>query len=193
MNRAGLSPVSLALLHAGHIPDQDILELEGMLRREEVERNTMLLQFGQVALRMYFIEKGLARAYYLHEGKDVSDYFAMDMQFIGAVPSLFTGQPTHKAIEVLEDSIVWSMGKEDWERLCEKSHPMERIYRKQMAMGMLIEQQRIESIRFHTAAERYAELERSHPGISLRCPLKHIASFLGITQVSLSRIRAGVQ
>jgi len=58
---------------------------------------------------------------------------------------------------------------------------------------MLEGQRRIESIRFLSAKERYEELERLYPGITNRAPLKYIASYLGTTQVSVSRIRAGKQ
>ncbi len=59
--------------------------------------------------------------------------------------------------------------------------------------GMMEEQKRIESIRFFSARERYEELERLYPGITNRAPLKYIASYLGFTQVSIIRIRAGKQ
>lgn len=193
MDRQSLSPVTQILLQASRLPDEAIRELEACIRFEQLPRNTLLLGFGQIASRLYYLEKGLARAFYLHQGRDVSDYFALEGHFIGAVPSLFTGQPSHKAMELLEDASVWSISSEDWENLCQKYHAIEHAGRKMLAMGLLEEQQRIESIRFLSAAERYAELEKSHPGISLRCPLKHIASYLGISQVSLSRIRAGVQ
>jgi hypothetical protein len=70
---------------------------------------------------------------------------------------------------------------------------LERAARKMSVFGMMEGQKRIESIRFYSARERYEELERLYPGITNRAPLKYIASYLGVTQVSISRIRAGKQ
>jgi len=77
--------------------------------------------------------------------------------------------------------------------LCLSYPDLERLFRKIAVFAFLECQQRVESIRFMTASERYAELEKKYPGISNRIPLKHIASYLGTTPVSLSRIRSGNQ
>lgn len=188
-----LSPLSSAVMQICPLGKTALNALESQIEAEFAPRNTELLTLGQVAHTIYFVEKGLARAYYLRDGRDITDYFAMDNQFIGAVPSLFTQLPSHKAIQILEDAQLWRIGLTQWEKLCADHHEIERLGRKLAIFGMLTEQNRIESIRFLSAAERYAELEATHPGISNRCPLKHIATYLGISQVSLSRIRAGIQ
>lgn len=152
-----------------------------------------LLNLWQVDRYFHFISKGSGRVYYLKDGMDITDYFAMDMQFIGGVESLFTKQPSHKAIELTEDSEVYSFLFDDFEKLCAKHHDIERLGRKMATFAFLEIQKRIEGIRFLSAAERYQELEKKYPGISNRIALKHIASYLGTTQVSLSRIRSGIQ
>jgi CRP-like cAMP-binding protein len=141
---------------------------------------------------MFFIEKGIARAYYLYDGNDVTDYFATEYQFIGAVESLFTGLPSAKGIQVLEDCMLNVLPYAEFERLCTIHHDIERAGRKVAIYGMLDEQRRIESVRFHDAKKRYTDLNAKYPGLTNRCPLKHIASYLGISQVSLSRLRAEV-
>ncbi|OIN56242.1 Crp/Fnr family transcriptional regulator [Arsenicibacter rosenii] len=167
--------------------------LTDVLRTNTYRKHTELLTMGQVAHSMYFIRKGLARVYYYYKEMDVTDYFAIDGQFVGAVPSAFTRQPTRKAIQLIENSEVDSFSLADVEACCAAHHDLERAVRKMAFFALIQEQERIESLRFHSAAERYAELEKQYPGISNRCPLKYIASYLGTTQVSLSRIRAGVQ
>ena len=149
-----------------------------------------LLRIGQIDRHFHYIEKGAGRVYYLRDGLDVSDYFALDDQFLGGLESLFTQQPSHKAMELLEDSVVHSFKVEDFENLCRQQHEIERLGRMMATFGFLNGQRRVESIRFLSVAERYEELENQYPGISNRVPLKHIASYLGTTQVSLSRIRS---
>lgn len=159
---------------------------------QSLPASTHLLEIGSVSTRMYFIHKGLARVYYHLNDLDVTDYFAIDSQFIGGVESLFTGQPSQKAIQLLEDSEVFSIRATDLEELCAAHHEIERASHKMAVFAFLEGQRRIESIRFHGAKERYNELGRKYPGLLNRCPLKHIASYLGITQVSLSRLRAEI-
>lgn len=164
-----------------------------LLKAKQVNKGELLVRVGQVPQHFYFVVKGLARVYYNRKGKDITDYFAIDNQFIGALPALFTQQPSHKAIEVLEDSDLLFFSYEAFENLCARHHDLERAARKLSIIGMLEGQQRIESIRFLSAKERYEELERVYPGITNRAQLRHIASYLGTTQVSISRIRAGKQ
>ncbi len=179
---------SVSLLAPGTIAD-----LQNILQFATLKSNTELLKFGQMARAIYFINKGLARVYYQHKDLDVTDYFAIDGQFIGAVPSVFTLQPSRKAIQIIEDSEVSYFWVKDFEKCCARHHDLERAARKLAYFALVEEQDRIEKLRFYSAAERYLELEKKYPGISNRCPLKYIASYLGISQVSLSRIRAGVQ
>lgn len=174
--------------------DQESLEaLESIVRISAVARGKHLLYFGEVDRKMHFVAQGSGRVYYERDGRDITDYLALDGHFLGAVESLFTQKPSNKAIEILEDSIVESIDFMAFENLCVDYHLIERLGRKLAIFGFLEVQQRMESIRFKSAAERYAELEELYPGISNRVPLKHLASFLGTSQVSLSRIRAGVQ
>jgi signal-transduction protein with cAMP-binding, CBS, and nucleotidyltransferase domain len=165
--------------------------LESIIELKTYKRNAHLLKIGSVSHYMYFLKKGVARVHYEKNGMDVTDYFAIDGQFIGGVESLFTKQPSKKGIQVLEDAEVWRMHYNGFEKLCTQYHDIERAGRKIAIFAFMEGQQRIESIRFHEAKERYQELNNKYPGLINRCPLKYIASYLGITQVSLSRIRAG--
>jgi CRP-like cAMP-binding protein len=157
-----------------------------------VPRYTQLLEVGEVSRQLYFLESGLARVFYYHKGLDVTDYFAIQGQFIGGVESLFTGQPSQKAVQVLENSNVYTITMEALERMSSLHHDVERAGRKMMIFAFLEGQRRIESIRFHEAKERYRELDNKYPGLLNRAPLKFVASYLGITPVSLSRLRASL-
>lgn len=186
-------PVIAAFQRVQPLPDEAIADLEKIISEEHLRKGTELLRIGQVARNMFFIRKGLARVYYHRQDKEVTDYFAIDGQFIGAVPSLITQQPSHKAIHLVEDSDVLIFPVKALDELCARHHDLERASRRMALFGMLQGQERIESLRFHSAAERYALLERTYPGITNRCPLHYIASYLNTTPVSISRIRAGVQ
>lgn len=158
-----------------------------------LSKKTFLLEAGKVASTLFFIEKGLARAYYNQDGSEITSYFAIDNQFIGVVPSLFNGKPSECAIQLIEDSEVYSFNYHEFEKCCAHHHDLETAGRKLATMVILQEQERIESLRLYSAHERYLIAEKLHPGISHRCPLKHLASYIAVTPVSLSRIRAGHQ
>jgi CRP-like cAMP-binding protein len=170
-----------------------VQRFESIINYARMPKNAVLLEIGKKAKSMYFIKKGLARAYYYHDGKDVTDYFAIDGQFIGAVPSLFNKQPSQKGIHLVEESEVYYFLSEDFEMLCSQSHDFEHVARMMLAYALLEEQERIESLRFYSMRERYQLMEKKYPGIMNRCPLHYVASYLGTTQVSISRIRAGIQ
>lgn len=167
--------------------------LEAIVTQNEYPKGHHLLNLWQIDRHFHFIVKGSGRVYYLRDGLDVTDYIAMDGQFLGGVESLFTREPSHKAIELTENAIVQSFLYRDFEELCQAHHDIERLGRKMAIFAFLEAQRRIEAIRFLSAAERYRELERKYTGISNRIPLKHLASYLNTTQVSLSRIRSGLQ
>jgi len=165
---------------------------------ETVEENKYpkghhLLNFWEIDRYVHFIVKGSGRVYYIKNGHDVTDYIALDQQFLGGVISVFTQQASHKAIELTEASQLESIKFTDFERLCAESLEIANLGRRMMTWAFLECQERIESIRFLSASERYEALEKKYPGISNRIPLKHIASYLGTSQVSLSRIRSGIQ
>lgn len=167
--------------------------LQQFVTRNDYQRGDHLLDMGQINYHFHFIVEGSARVYYLREGRDISHYFALDGQFIGGLESLFTGEPSNKAIELTEDSVVHSFPYSDFEGLCDQHHDIERLGRKLATFAFLDAQKLVEDVRFLSAAERYQELKERHPGISNRIPLKHLASYLNISPVSLSRIRSGKQ
>lgn len=172
---------------------ETIEDFASIIACESLPKNKMLLDFGQKATSLYLIDKGLARAYYNRDDVEITYYFAIDGQLIGSVPSLFDGNPSQVAIQLIEPSDVYSFRYQDFEACCAKHHDLERAARKLSTLVMLRSQEDVESLRFHTAKERYELIEKRHPGITHRCPLKFIASYIGTSQVSLSRIRAGIQ
>ncbi|MEQ8469878.1 MAG: Crp/Fnr family transcriptional regulator [Marinoscillum sp.] len=182
-----------AIQHVSQLSEASLLDFKELVRQADYPKGHALLDLWQVDRDFHFIVKGSGRVYYMRDGQDITDYIAMDGQFIGGLESLFSRKPSHKAIALMEDSTVQSFSFEKFEALCAKHHDMERLCRRLATFAFLEAQKRIEAIRFHSAAERYAELEKKYPGISNRIPLKHIASYLGTTQVSLSRIRSGIQ
>lgn len=136
------------------------------------------------------MKKGLARIYYFKKATDITESFSFENNIVVRYESLFTGRPSKKAIQVLEDSELIAIRSTELFGLFDKHPDIERLFRKIFEAALVEQVNRIESIQFHTAEERYNSLIKEAPDVIKRVPLKHIASYLGITPVSLSRIRA---
>ncbi|XCF05349.1 Crp/Fnr family transcriptional regulator [Tamlana crocina] len=144
---------------------------------------------GQYSKKAYLIIKGCARAYYLKDGKDISDWFAFENQFMASIVSFFSNEPSPHYVEFIENSIVLEFSKDTVDELSNKYHVFERFISKVVTETMLGLCERLHTIQFTKAEERYQNLISIYQDITQRIPLTHIASYLGITLETLSRIR----
>jgi CRP-like cAMP-binding protein len=154
-----------------------------------VPKNTILVKEGQYSNQAFFIVKGCTRAYYLKDGKDITDWFAFENDFISSINSFFSNVPSPHYIEVLEDAFLIELKREDIDRLSDQFHDFERLNKVIITKTMLQQQERIVSLQFQSSKQRYARLIEIYPNITQRVLLSHIASYIGITLETLSRIR----
>lgn len=154
-----------------------------------MKKNKDLQAIGHTCKTIYFIEKGVARIYYFKDGIDITERFFFENSIIARVESLFTGKPSRKAIQILEDAEIIAINSIQLFKLYDTFPEIERLFRRIFEEAYVETVNRIEGIQFHSAEERYNALLNEAPNVLMRVPLKHVASYLGITQVSLSRIR----
>ena len=154
-----------------------------------IKKNNDLQSIGHTCKTIYFINKGIARIYYYKEENDITECFAFENNIIARVESLFSGKPSKKGIQILEDAELVGINSGQLFKLYDSFPEIERLFRKIFETAYVDTVHRIEGIQFHTAEERYKALLSEAPNILQRVPLKYVASYLGITQVSLSRIR----
>lgn len=158
----------------------------------EVQRNRLIQPIGHTCKTIYFLESGIARIFYFLDGNDITEHFALPNEVVVRVESLFTGRPSLKGIQALEDCKLVAIDVTDLTALYNQHPSIERLFRLVFEDGYVRTINRIESLQFQTAEERYRALLEATDLVN-RIPLKHIASYLGITQVSLSRIRANLR
>lgn len=154
-----------------------------------IKKNKDLQPIGHTCKTIYFIKKGVARIYYFKDGIDITESFFFENSIIARVESLFTGKPSRKAIQILEDAEIIAINARQLFKLYDSFPEIERLFRKIFEAAYVDTVNRIEGMQFHTAEERYNALLNQAPDVLKRVPLKYVASYLGITQVSLSRIR----
>ena len=164
--------------------------IAGISKIIHIKKNTDLQAIGHTCKTIYFINSGLARIYYFKDGTDITESFTFENNIVARIESLFTGKPSRKAIQILEDADVVAINATQLFKLYNKYPEIERLFRLIFESAYVDTVNRIEGIQFHTAEERYKTLIKEAPDVIKRVPLKYVASYLGITQVSLSRIRS---
>ncbi|MEZ4970385.1 MAG: Crp/Fnr family transcriptional regulator [Flavobacteriaceae bacterium] len=154
------------------------------------KKGDIVVREGQYSKKAYLIINGCVRAYYLKNGKDITDWFTFENQFMASIISFFSKEPSPHYIEFVEDSTVLEFSKDTVDILSEKHHDFERFISKIVTETMLGLCERLHIIQFSKAEERYQHLMSTYPDITQRVSLTHIASYLGITLETLSRIRS---
>ncbi|MFN3801615.1 Crp/Fnr family transcriptional regulator [Belliella pelovolcani] len=153
------------------------------------KRGEIVVREGEFSKKAYLIVQGCSRAYYLKDGKDISDWFSFENQFMAPIVSFFSDNPSPHYVEFVEDSVVLEYSKEVMDSLSDKHHDFERFISKIVTETMLGLCKRLYTVQFNKAEDRYNHLLNIYPSITKRIPLTHIASYLGITLETLSRIR----
>ena len=154
-----------------------------------VKAKTTLLREGALSKHAYFIEKGIVRLWFNQDGKDITFQFFFNGEFVSSIESFLNGMPSAFSIETLEpcqlkviDRAVLSS------KLIESSKAKDFFI--DLLSSRLFEYQRLFLSRIKDSPQvRYQELLKNHPEIILQVPQHYIASYLGITSVSLSRIK----
>ncbi|MGI4821326.1 MAG: Crp/Fnr family transcriptional regulator [Janthinobacterium lividum] len=174
------------------LPISSALEaaLATVLRREEWPARHQLLQPGQVAHQLYFVEQGLVRGYTLHAGQEISSWFMREGDFVISIVSFFTRQPSTEYLELLEPGVVYSISYAQLNELYRTFPEFNYVGRVLTERYYVQSEQRAYQLRTLSARERYAHLVRDSPNLTQRVPLKYLASHLGITPETLSRLRA---
>ena len=158
----------------------------------KVDRGDFILKFGEICRHIYFVDKGFVRIFYYKDGKDITEWFADEKQFFFSIGSYFQHEPSQLIIEAIEDCEIIQLSKEGQDRLRMSNLEISNLIIGFYTRSLILSQKRMESLHFETASRRYQNLIARQPNILHKVPLQHIASFLGITQETLSRIRASM-
>ncbi len=153
------------------------------------KKNDHFLKQGQLLTSYFVVKKGVFRAYINRNEKEINVWFGEENQIFGAIMPMYANKPSPEYIQFLEDSEVYAIAVDDLDILYEQYPELNRIGRKIAEELCVILEDRITSLHTESATERYQSLMEQQPSLVQRINLGHIASFLRVTQETLSRIR----
>jgi CRP-like cAMP-binding protein len=160
-----------------------------LFRERIIPSKTILLNEGEIASQLFFIRKGCLRMWFNKDGKDITFQFFFEGQGVASIDSLLSNRPSMFTIESIEPSVIFSISKENFEQLQRLYPELKEGFQEIVFQRFSNYAQLFLSRIKDTPQERYNDLIKNHPEIIKRVPQHYIASYLGITSISLSRIR----
>lgn len=176
------------------MPAQSKAKLMACITEVTFPKGYLLMKSNTVEKSLYFIKKGIVRAYSFNSDNDeLTFWFGKEGQTVLSMKSYVENKPSYENIELLENSELYHLKFESLEALFETDIFIANWGRKLAEQELLKTEERFIHQQFKTATERYVQLLSVNPDFIQRIQLGYIASYLGITQVSLSRIRAEIR
>ncbi len=168
--------------------EQDFLQT--VFLPKKVRRKNYILQEGDVCRYQAFVEKGLLRSFTVDDkGGEHILQFASEGWWVADLSSFLTDEPSFLNIEALEDSELLMINKTDWEAAMKKIPVLEHYFRIILQNHLVATQKRLLQSLAETAEEKYNRFLKTYPECVQRMPQHMIASYLGITRETLSRVR----
>ena len=192
MSKGTNTPATLlAIFNNIILLENEVIEkIEEILEYKVLRKKELLLREGLICNHIYFIEKGLVRSYYTEDDNEVTTWFMKENDLIISVKSFFQQTPSTENLEALEDCELYYIRYQNLSALYIRYHSFDIIGRTLTQHYYILSEERLLNLRKKEAITRYKYLVKYHPQIIIRSPLKYIASYLGITMETLSRLRA---
>jgi CRP-like cAMP-binding protein len=171
------------------IPDDDLDLLVSSFTSEQIAKGQLLLEEGKVCSHLWFLRSGAVRFWEYVDGQTVTTHFFLAPSMFTVYHSLVSGMPSMVTIESSEASLLDVIAYDQLKLLYDKSHTLERIGRLMAEFQFVQEFNRRRVLLQMPALERYEWLEKHQGSVFQHFQLKDIATYLGITPVTLSRLR----
>ena len=168
---------------------ESLNRLLSCLERKHLPKGHLLIREGKIEKYFYFLEQGIARTFCTAEDRDVTICFNEAGSILLSLKSYSQNKPGYESVDLLEEAIVYQIGHDVLTTLFETDINLANWGRKLAELEFIKADERFMSQRFLTATQRYHQFIKDYPNLIKRIPLGHIASYLGISQVTLSRIR----
>ncbi len=176
----------------GHLPDVAREDMMAQFKSLAVKKGETLLFQGQVCDKVYFVKRGCIRLFYIADNVEITVWFSFENNSAIELSSFLSGDPSDYYLEAIEDSEVLSLYKSELTNLYDRHPEMERIMRTFWEDVILNLLKRFTALQKDSAEKRYLDL-MDKPRYMQRIPQKYLASYIGVTPSSLSRIRRNIK
>lgn len=175
------------------ITDEEFEYVKTLFLPKKLRKKHFILQEGDISKYTIFVEKGILRTFMIDDkGNEHTLQFAMEGWWAADLYSFFTNEPSNFFIEALEDCELLLISKASYDELLDKVPAFERYFRILLQNNLIATQKRLMKSLSETAEEKYLHLVSTYPDLLQRVPQILIASFIGITPETLSRIRGNL-
>lgn len=164
--------------------------LASKLYKKAYDKGELILEAGTVCNRIYFVETGLVKTFFYTDTREFIMRFFPEGNMFTVLDSFLTRQPSTYSILALEPTGITYLNHTDLENLCTRYHSMETFFRKLLSLAAVNMMERVGSTLEEKAQVTYDRFLKEQGALFQRISLADLASYLGITQVSLSRIRS---
>ena len=175
------------------MPDASLDKLRQCLTEVSYPKGFQVLEYGKIEKDIFFIKKGIVRAYTLVEGKEITFWVGKEGATIVSMKGYVNDEPGYETMELMENSVLYVLERKKLKELYLEDLHIANWGRRYAEMELLAAEERLISMLSAVASERYHELLEKEPDLLQRLPLGSIATYLGFTQASLSRIRAQIK
>ncbi len=166
--------------------------LERSFNRVEREKGAILLHQGNTCKDLFFLAEGIARSYSIRDGLDITTWFSFKNDFVTSFTSFFPKEPSYESIEMLTDGTLYQISYHQLLEIQKLSREIERAIQHFSLLYTVQLEKRLFTIQTHSAKEKYQLMLQQEPPLIQHIPNKHLASYLGITRETLSRIRSSI-
>ncbi len=175
-----------------HLSEEELNVIANKFKRKKIKKNEYLLKAGEVCKDLIFVQSGSIRLYYLQEDVEVSVWFALAHSSAVEMYSFISETPTNNFLQAIEDSEILYLPKIELNILYEQYPKMQEMMRKFWEDVILHLLERFTALQRDSAEQRYLDL-LDKPELMLTIPQKYLASFIGVTPTSLSRIKKNIK
>ncbi|GAA4438162.1 Crp/Fnr family transcriptional regulator [Ravibacter arvi] len=175
------------------LPQTSLEQIREICEEKHFAKGHLIIQNNRLAQNLFLIKKGIVRAYAQADGHEITFWFGKEGDPVISMKNYVENRNAYESVELLEDCVLFQISVKDLRELYLKDIHIANWGRRLAEKELIRAEERQISREFKTARERYTELMQQNPELLRRVSLGNIASYLGITQVSLSRIRAEVR
>ncbi|MEP1033792.1 Crp/Fnr family transcriptional regulator [Ekhidna sp.] len=171
-----------------NLTDDEFEHISNKFRNKTIGKNSYLFRHGDICKDLVLVQKGCLRLYYLKNGVEISVWFAFEQSSAIEIYSFINESPSEYSLQAIEDSEVLYLSKQELNQLYQKQPKMQEMMRNFWEDVILNLISRFTALQKDSAEKRYLDL-LDKPEYLKKIPQKYLASFIGITPTSLSRIR----